>query len=243
MSFIPREFHINYLELLAIFLALKGFAKDIKNSYILLRADNTTAISYINRMGGIQFPHLNTLSRQIWQWCEKRNIWLFASYINTKDNYEADEESRKSNPDTECELSNRAFKLITEQLGQPNIDLFASRANAKCSNFVSWRKDPEATFIDAFTLNWNNHFFYAFPPFPLLLKCLQKIEQDKATGILIFPYWPGQAWYPLLKKLVNSDIVWLQPNVHRISSCYRNQLILGAALLSGSRSRHAASQR
>ena len=44
--------HINYLELLAAFLALKTFAPKLKSSKILLRLDNITAISFINRMGG-----------------------------------------------------------------------------------------------------------------------------------------------------------------------------------------------
>lgn len=232
--------HINYLELLAVFLALKYFANDKTNCSILLRVDNTTAISYVNRMGGIQFPHLNNLSRQIWQWSEKRNIWLFASYINTKENVEADEESRKLNPDTECELSNMAFQRILEEFGEPEIDLFASRSNAKCQNYISWKKDPDASSIDAFTVNWNTKFFYGFPPFSLILKCLQKILEDKATGILVFPFWPSQAWWPQLMKTIVSDIIWFQPNVHRIQSCYRNTLILGAAVLSGKPSRHAA---
>lgn len=46
-------FHINFLELLAVFMGLKCFAKNMFNCTILLRIDNTTAISYINRMGGI----------------------------------------------------------------------------------------------------------------------------------------------------------------------------------------------
>lgn len=235
------ESHINYLELLAVFLALKYFASEKHDCSILLRVDNTTAISYVNRMGGIQFPHLNDLSRQIWQWSEERNIWLFASYINTKENTEADEESRKHNPDTECELSASAFDEITKCFGEPEIDLFASRANAKCQNFMSWKRDPDASAIDAFTVKWNTSFFYAFPPFPLILKCLQKIVEENATGILIFPFWPSQAWYPQLMKFVVSNIIWLNPKDHRIKSCYRNPLILGAAVLSGRRSHHAAS--
>ncbi|KAI8428150.1 hypothetical protein MSG28_002397 [Choristoneura fumiferana] len=191
-----KEFHINQLELLAAFLALKYFSQDERNCTILLRIDNTTAISYINRMGGVQFPHLNELARQIWQWCEKRNIWLFASYINTKDNVEADKESRRTNPDTEWELSSSAFFRITKELGQPNIDLFASRANAKCPRYISWRKDSDAIGIDAFTMNWSHDFFYAFPPFSVILKCLQKIIHDKATGILVFPEQTSTARAP-----------------------------------------------
>ncbi|CAB3236153.1 unnamed protein product [Arctia plantaginis] len=174
------EHHINYLELLAAFLGLKSFASDEKNSTILLRIDNTTAISYINRMGGIQFPHLNDLTRSIWQWCEKRNIWLFASYVNTKENC-ADAESRKINPDTEWNLSDKAFGAIIQHFGYPEIDLFASRSNAKCKMFASWKQEPDSYTVDAFTINWQLKYFYAFPPFSLILKCLRKIIDDKAT--------------------------------------------------------------
>lgn len=56
---IERNAHINYLELVAAFFALKCFASRERGYEILLRIDNTTAIAYINRMGGIQFPKLN----------------------------------------------------------------------------------------------------------------------------------------------------------------------------------------
>lgn len=233
------SYHINFLELLAILMGLKCFARDEANCSILLRVDNTTAISYINRMGGIQFPHLNDLAKTIWQWCEKRNIWLFASYINTKDNVEADEESRKINIDTEWELSDWAFQMIVYKLGQPDIDLFASRTNAKCDVYVSWKRDPDALTVDAFTINWHLRHFYAFPPFSLILKCIRKIISDKATGILVFPYWTGQPWFPLLKKILVSEIIFFKPNRDLLHSHFRSQhplhrnLTLGVARLSG----------
>ena len=87
--------NINYLELKAAYFGLKCFAEEVKCCNILLRIDNFTAICYINRMGGTQFPHLNEISRKIWQFCEKRKIVVFASYIKSKDNVEADTESRK----------------------------------------------------------------------------------------------------------------------------------------------------
>ncbi|KAB0790718.1 hypothetical protein PPYR_14835, partial [Photinus pyralis] len=72
-------FHINYLELLSSFFALKCFTNDLMDCSLLLRLDNTTAISYINKMGGIQHTLLSDLSKEIWQWCESRNLWIFAS--------------------------------------------------------------------------------------------------------------------------------------------------------------------
>ncbi|CAG9133863.1 unnamed protein product [Plutella xylostella] len=174
-------YHINYLELLSVFFALKYFAKNRFGCSILLRVDNTTAISYINRMGGIQFPHLNALARDIWQWCEKRNIWLHASDINTKENVEADEESRKINSDVEWELSNSAFEYIVQQLGRPELDLFASRTNAKCRDYVSWYQDPDAVAVDAFTISWQPKLFYAFPPFCLILNSTTLVDYISFT--------------------------------------------------------------
>lgn len=231
--------HINYLELLAVFLSLKCFAKSMSHCSLLLRIDNTTAISYVNRMGGIQFPHLNKLAKDIWQWCEMRRIWLFASYINTKENKEADQESRRLNCDTEWQLSQWAFEHIVDTFGQPEVDLFASRTNAKCSRFVSWKPDPDASAVDAFTICWGTSFFYAFPPFSVILRCLRKIVTDRATGIFVFPYWPGQPWFPLLKKMLASEIIFFQPHVDLLQSYSRSvhplhqSLTLGAAKLSG----------
>ncbi|KAI8431183.1 hypothetical protein MSG28_001221 [Choristoneura fumiferana] len=182
--------HINHLELLAAFLGLKTFCKNLQNAEILLRIDNTTAIAYINRMGGIQFPHLNKLASEIWNWCEERNLFIYASYIKSKENVEADRASRITNIDTEWELKNSCFQFITKKLGHPNIDLFATRINKKCDLYVSWKRDPEAFDIDAFTLRWTDLYFYAFPPFSLIMKCLRKIINDEATGILVVPYWP-----------------------------------------------------
>lgn len=233
--------HINLLELKAAFFGLKIFARDMSNCEILLRIDNVTAISCINRMGSIQYPHLNEISRDIWKWCEKRRIIIFASYINTKENREADLLSRKKFTDTEWELCGSAFKNIIDNFGVPEVDLFASRSNAKCHTFVSWKNDPDAWVVDAFTISWSKLFFYAFPPFSLILKMLQKIISEKAKGIVVVPYWPTQPWFPLLCKLAISEPLFFGPNVNLLSSPFRpahslhQTLILVAVKLSGKR--------
>lgn len=187
-------------------------------------------------MGGIQYPHLNELAKKIWQWCETRKIWLFASYINTKENKEADEESRKiNNPDIEWSLSNEVYIDIVNSLGTPKIDLFASRTNAKCDIYISWRPDPDAIAVDAFTLNWSQWFFYAFSPYSLILKCLQKIKNDKAKGIFVFPFWPSQPWFPLLKSMSISEVMFLSSDALPRSRfrTRRQQATLAAVRLSG----------
>lgn len=47
-----RSFHINYLELLTIWIALKHFLPRLQGHHVLVHCDNTTADAHINRRGG-----------------------------------------------------------------------------------------------------------------------------------------------------------------------------------------------
>ncbi|CAB0038777.1 unnamed protein product, partial [Trichogramma brassicae] len=143
-------------------------------------------------MGGSRHLKYNKLTRDIWQWCEQRSLWLYASYIPGRDNTQADAQSRVKNIDTEWELASYAFKRVVHIFGTPDIDLFASRVNSKCKRYCSWYRDPDAEFIDAFTISWANVYFYAFPPFAIIAKVLRKIILDKACGVVIVPYWTSQ---------------------------------------------------
>lgn len=235
---IEHSKHINYLEILAAYFGLKIFAKELHNCQILLRIDNTTAISYVNRMGGVQFPHLTQITRDLWQWCEKKHIIVFASYIRSAENVIADAESRRHHPDVEWELADYAFKKIVEQFGRPEIDLFASRVNKKCDKYVSWNRDPDAFAINAFTIQWSNYYFYAFPPFTMILKSLRKIVKEKAVGIVVVPWWPTQPWFPLYKRLLVSTPLYFEPSRDLILSHSSNRLVhqrltLAAGVLSG----------
>ena len=203
--------HINFLELLAVYYGLKCFAKSKRNCEILLRVDNTTAISYINRMGGIQFPILGNLAREIWKWCENNDIWIHASYISSSDNVIADSESRSTQTEIEWFLSAKAFSYIKLQFNEPEIDLFATRVNTKCAKYISWFPDPSATAIDAFTLNWAKYYFYAFPPFSLISRVLQKIMNDKATGIVVVPQWKTQPWFPMFTSMLTTEPIIFMP--------------------------------
>lgn len=227
-----RDDHINYLELLAAFYGLKCFAKN-------LRIDNTTAISYINKMGSVQYPKLSSLCKQIWQWCEERKLWIFASYIASRENSIADRESRLLPKETEWELAPYAFTKLENIFGKFEIDLFASSSNNKCKKFISWKQDPNSCAVDAFTVKWDQYKFYAFPPFSLILRTLQKIITDKSEGVLVVPYWPTQSWFPLYNSMLISDLEHFKPDNNLLFSSFRethplaNKLILVAGLLSG----------
>lgn len=217
-----RESHINFLELTAAFFALKCFATQLQKCDILLRMDNTTAIAYINRMGGTRVKNLSNLSRSIWDWCEDRNLNIVASFIGTKENVEADFESRRLEKGTEYALADWAFRKITDTMGIPDVDLFASRTNTKCDNYVSWYCDPGCMAVDAFTISWTNFTLgYAFPPYSIIQKVLRKIEDDQATVVVVAPRWPTQPWYPLFRALMSKGPITLKPSKNLLLSSDR----------------------
>lgn len=217
-----RQYHINYLELLAVFYALQCFACGVRNCAVLLRVDNKTAIAYINKMGGVMYQNLNNLSREIWSWCEKRNILVYASYIPSKENTIADEQSRILRVESEYTLHSSIYSDIISCFGRPSIDLFASRVNKKCKIYVSWLKDPGALTSDAFTLKWEKSlFFYAFPPFPLIGRILKKIIEDRSIGILVVPYWPNSSWFSLFLRLCSQKPIIFEPSKQLLLSPFR----------------------
>lgn len=238
-----RAKHINFLEIKAAFLGLKCFASEKIDTQILLRIDNLTALAYINKMGGIKHKDLNQLTKEIWEWCRNRGIWIFAEYVASKNN-PADESSRISNLDTEWELANFAFQNIIKKYGQPTIDLFATRINSKCSKFCSWERDPEAFAINSFTITWKNDFWYAFPPFALISRILKKIREEGSEGILVVPLWYSQPWYPEFKRMLISDLTEFKPSFNLlISPCRKlvhplaSDLTLVSGVVSGRHTR------
>ena len=89
--------HINYSELLAAFFSMNCFSSKRAEYEALLQLDNSTAIPYINRAGGVGYPYLSELARKIWEWCKERKICLRASYIRSAKNIKANRASRNIN--------------------------------------------------------------------------------------------------------------------------------------------------
>ena len=203
--------HINYLEMLAILLGLQTFAKDKSNTHIRIMCDNTTAVNVINHMGTSHSDPCNSVAKEIWEWCIDRKIWLSAAHIPGKQNLIADFESRRNRRASEWRLDKASLIWALERLDfKPDIDLFASRINHQLPRYVSYRPDPEAFAINAFSLDWSNLDFYAFPPFSVIPTVLNKLVTEGAQGICVLPDWPTQPWYPRAVQLLKQNPVYLK---------------------------------
>ena len=203
-----RELHINCLELKAILLGSQSLCKTANGVHIRICTDNSTAVSYINKFGGTQSLACLKITRLIWEWAIIQNNFISAEHIPGSCNLGADRASRVLDQNKEWAMSEKCFNAIIEMFGEVDIDLFASRLNAKHTTYVSWLPDPAASYIDAFSRSWASIKFYAFPPFSLVGKCLQKIIAEAAEGILVVPLWTTQPWFPkLIRMLIAVPVV------------------------------------
>ncbi len=90
------SWHINCLEMLAVFLALKNFLADLRGHHVLVHSDNTSVVSYLNHQGGLRSrPHCK-LACQILLWSQGKLLSLRAAYIPGTHNIGADILSRRA---------------------------------------------------------------------------------------------------------------------------------------------------
>ena len=230
--------HINSLELKSILLGLQSLCKDRAGSHVRLRSDNATAVACINRCGSMR-PTLQALTEQIFEWAASRGISLSAAHVQGVSNVTADKESRISKMDSEWMLQPCIFRKLCQRFYTPEIDLFATRLNAQVSTYISWKPDPSALDIDAFTLDWGGKSLYAFPPFSVISRALRKLQDDGATVLMILPLWPTQVWFPMaLQLLVDAPVLLprcplVLPQQPTLTHPRAHKMVLTAMLLSG----------
>ncbi len=203
----PSSRRIDELELRAVLQALETLPIIEPGARIRLHCDNTTAVAYVNNMGG-RIQRLDRIATRIWQLLESGDAFMTAVYIPTQEN-PADAltrgvTSRKRMLDTEVQLNPRiAQELLSTGPFQPAVDWFASESNAQLPRFYVWETMPTAAAegVNAFMFHWGNFPGYMFPPFSLLPRVIRKIQDDKARVLLIHPRWPGALWAPSLPQI------------------------------------------
>ena len=154
---LAEQDHINVLELKSAYLAIKAYCKYRSFKHVKIRSDNSTAIAYINNMGGMKSLECDSIAKELWKCCSSRGFWVSATYIPGRKNVIADRMSREFNDQTEWMLNPAVFLQIIEKLKFfPMIDIFASRLNHQVDKYISWLPDPGSVSVDAFSISWSN---------------------------------------------------------------------------------------
>ncbi|KAJ8002107.1 hypothetical protein DPEC_G00176370 [Dallia pectoralis] len=89
------SWHINWLEMLAVYQALKHFLPDLRGHHVLVRSDNTSVVFYINHQGGLRSRPLYNLARQVLLWFHGKLLSLRTIFIPGYLNQGADTLSRQ----------------------------------------------------------------------------------------------------------------------------------------------------
>ena len=89
----------------------------------------------------------------------------------------------------EWSLNDRVAKFLFDQFGKPGIDLFDSHLNTKCTKYASYKPDPDAYHVNAFSLCWLDLHSYIFPAFSIVGRALAKLSQDWVAALVIVPCW------------------------------------------------------
>ncbi|XP_073721072.1 uncharacterized protein [Misgurnus anguillicaudatus] len=198
------SWHINCLELMAVFLALKYFLPQLRGCHVLVRVDNTATVSYINHQGGLRSRNLNRLARQIFLWAQDKILSLRAVYIPGNLNVEADLLSRQTLLTGEWRLHPDIVSQIWTRFYRAEVDLFASFQTAQCPLYFSL-SPPAPLGLDAMAHTWPNKRLYAFPPVALLPQVLARVRQQGSCLLLIAPRWPNRVWFSEMISLLNGS--------------------------------------
>jgi hypothetical protein len=203
-SSVEQNAHINMKEMLAVLYSLKQYQHMIRDRTVLLKCDNTTTVSYLSKEGGTRSYSLNDLAVSVLNWCHKNRVHLNIQYMAGKLNTVADSLSRQRKfKDTEWQIAQDMTTLLFKLWPLPTIDLFATSQNAKCKAFITRIPDKQAIGWDALQMSWDNLDTYAFPPFPLIMKVVQKVKRSHNMRMtLLAPMWQSQRWFPTLLEML-----------------------------------------
>ena len=129
-------------------------------------------------------------------WALDRIIFLSAVHIPGVNNVVADRALQTANMVTE-RLHPKLFAKLCLIFDSPEVlDAFATRINKQLPIFFSWKPDPGPVGYDTFSCSWSDSYLYCSAPFSVLSRVLQKIQQQEATILPVFPLWPTRPWFP-----------------------------------------------
>ncbi len=192
---------INCLELWTVHLALPQFWPLLLGKHVLFCTDNTAAVSYINRLGGIRSHRMSQLT------CHLKS--LRAVHIPRKLNRAADALSRQLMFPGEWRLHPETIRLIWSRFGEAQVNLFASHESSHRQLYFSLTEGPLA--MDALAHSWPQDLRkYPFPQVSLLAQMLCKLSEDEEFPELISLATAPPWRIPLRKDLLSQGlgIIW-----------------------------------
>ena len=205
-----QSWHINRKEIAAARLTLLELMED--GDRVTVGIDSTTAVAFINKMGGTRSLTLCKEALSLWRLVLERRGWVTAYWLPREENEQADMLSKTSVQYWDFGLQPEVAEQLWSRWFAPQVDLFASSTYHLTARYYSWFPDSGAARRDAFSeLRWPDKS-YAFPPVPLLPLTLEKVERDRIRTILVAPMWRAAAWWDTARALMVGQPMVLGPS-------------------------------
>ena len=131
-SNVTRLFHINILELMAVYLALKNLPVPMR-VHIRIRSDNSMAVNYLSHLRSARTRPLNNWILSVLHSVRRRKIFF-----------------------SPCHTA--SLKIILYHplcLGESQVNLFATLENHQLPTYISPVLDLSAFMTDVFQVDWN----------------------------------------------------------------------------------------
>ena len=140
-----------------------------------------------------------SLSQDVLEFCQRLSITLVPRHLCGDLNALADRQSRSGPVGAEWSLDDGTFQWLSRLAGPFQVDLFATRDNARLPVFVSPFPDPLALGVDAFSLHWDTwDSIYLFPLIKSLHRVVPLLSQFRGRGVLVAPLYAPLGWFPAL---------------------------------------------
>ena len=170
--------------------------------HIHVQVDNKVALAYFLKMCGTRSPQLLKISKSIWNYLLSHQITITAEYLPSRLNVRADWEPRNATDSSDWKLHQRVYLKIAKPLETPTADLFASRSCHQVPQYIAWEPDQNGFATNAMQQDWNKMFRFAFPPFSLIGRVINKVLQENVEAmILVALTWQTQPCYTLLLRM------------------------------------------
>ncbi|KAJ1083735.1 hypothetical protein NDU88_003890 [Pleurodeles waltl] len=124
----------------------------LRGQSVQVLTDNTTAMWYINKQGGVGSDLLCREALRLWSLAQGHQIYRVANHLAGVQNVRADSLSRYFSAAREWHLHPDLILYIFRMWGFPQADLFATLENAHCPSFCSLQYPVQGALGDAFQM-------------------------------------------------------------------------------------------
>lgn len=189
------------------FFALQHLIPD--GSDLLVRSDNTTAVSALRRAGA-RVRAIGEAIEPLLRAATRRSITLHSEHLPGADNSLADRLSRFTMLRSDWGLSRAGWLRLLlwwPCLAHLTIDLFASSKHHLLLRYATTEYDPHATAIDAFTMEWRHELPFLAPPIALIEPTIGRLLDDAPLlCLLLTPSWPSACWWPTATRMATATL-------------------------------------